>query len=379
RAPARLGAAPHPGRQAPRRLVKLAINIGLSLLMLGACLWLVWPSSGERDQMMATLAEMDIRYAIACACLMPVVHVLRAWRWKFLLAPLGVHPRPARLLAISSVGFMSILALPARLGEFVRPALIRTRGRISAAEALGTIAVERIGDGLMVSLLVFATFTVLRGPDSPVWMMPTAYVALAVFSSATAFLLCALRWPERTVDIAVRMTLSHRYAPRLAELLRSKLADMLRGFAALRDRRNLAAFAAWTVAYWSVNGLSMWVLAMGFQSIDLPVVGAFAIMGLIAVGIMLPNSPGLLGQFQWFCMLGLSLSIGEDLALHGVGKAYANLLYGIQVIWYIGIGGLALATPYVSISDVWSARSLSESESDHHQPVPTATVKEEAR
>ena len=32
------------------------------------------------------------------------------------------------LLAISSVGFMAILALPARLGELVRPGLLRKRG-----------------------------------------------------------------------------------------------------------------------------------------------------------------------------------------------------------------------------------------------------------
>ena len=67
------------------------------------------------------------------------------------------------LLAISSVGFMAILALPARLGEFVRPGLLRKRG-ISASAALGTVAVERIVDGLLVSLFVFVAFFALRGP-----------------------------------------------------------------------------------------------------------------------------------------------------------------------------------------------------------------------
>ena len=30
-------------------------------------------------------------------------------------------------------------------------------------------------------------------------------------------------------------------------------------------------------------------------------------MGLVGVGISLPNAPGLVGQFQWFTLLGLSL------------------------------------------------------------------------
>ena len=37
--------------------------------------------------------------------------------------------------------------------EFVRPALLRKRGHISGSAVLGTVAVERIVDGLMVSLL----------------------------------------------------------------------------------------------------------------------------------------------------------------------------------------------------------------------------------
>src|SRR5207247_1250591 len=111
--------------------------------------------------------------------LLVVVHLCRALRWNNLLAPLRVRIPPGPLLAISSVGFMAILALPARLGEFVRPGLLRKHGA-SASAALGTVAVERIVDGLLVSLFVFAAFSALRGPTSPGWMMWTAYGALAV-------------------------------------------------------------------------------------------------------------------------------------------------------------------------------------------------------
>src|SRR6185295_8334958 len=116
-----------------------------------------------------------------------VVQLTRALRWNYLLAPMGVRIPPAPLLAISAVGFMAILALPARLGEFVRPSLMRKRG-VSASAALGTVAVERIVDGLLVSLFVFAAFFSLRGPQAPRWMMPTAYAALGVFALAMIFL-----------------------------------------------------------------------------------------------------------------------------------------------------------------------------------------------
>src|SRR5690606_39620257 len=120
--------------------------------------------------------------------LVAMTHFCRAWRWNNLLEPIGVKLSPARLLAISSVGFMAILALPARLGEFVRPALIRRKGEISAAAALGTVAVERIIDGLLVSLFVFGALFAIRGPEAPTWMMPTAYAALGIFAAALVFL-----------------------------------------------------------------------------------------------------------------------------------------------------------------------------------------------
>lgn len=359
--------------------MKLVINLGLSLSTLAVCLWLVWPSAAERTEMVAALRSMDVGYALACLALLPIVHFCRAWRWNNLLAPIGAAQPPGRLLAVSSVGFMAILALPARLGELVRPALIRKKGEISASAALGTVAVERVVDGLFVSLVVFFAFSSLRQPDSPGWMMPTAYAALGIFSAALVFLVCSLRWPEKTVNTAVTMTLLRHIAPRLAEWLRDKLASMIRGFVVLNDRRNLLIFVAWTAIYWAVNGLSVWVLSLGFEAIDLPVVGAYAIVGIVAVGIMLPNSPGLIGQYTVFTMLGLSLSMGPDfglgtdnVALEGAAQAYANLLYGIQLVWYIGIGGLALTTPYVSLTEVWGSRTMDEPEQASDQtPAPT--------
>src|SRR5688500_7249356 len=248
--------------------MKLAINVGLSLVMLAACLWLVWPGPHERAGIEAAFASLSFRefgpYLAGFLALLGLTHFCRAWRWNNLLEPIGVRLAPGRLLAISSVGFMAILALPARLGEFVRPALIRRRGKVSAAAALGTVAVERIVDGLMVSLFVFGALFALRGPGAPDWMMPTAWAALGVFSAALIFLAFALRWPDATVRTALAMTGARRLAPGLADKLGEKLHAMIRGFTVLKDGRNLLVFVLWTLAYWIANGMSLWVLARGF-------------------------------------------------------------------------------------------------------------------
>jgi len=347
--------------------MKLAINLTLSLGMLALCLWFVWPSSQTLEQLRhayhALRWEAFGPYLAVYLGLMVIVQLTRALRWNNLLAPLGVRVPAGPLLAISSVGFMAILALPARLGEFARPGLIRQRG-VSASAALGTVAVERIVDGLLISLFVFGACFSLRGPDAPGWMMPTAYAALGVFSVALVFLVFAMRRPAATVAFCLRMSLLPRFAPKLATTIEVKLVEMIRGFDVLKDVTNLGTFVVWSIVYWFANGLAVWALAKGFHTIDpafqLSTMGALATMGIVAVGITLPNSPGNFGQFQWFTVLGLSLYIhgaaDKQTAMYATAFAFSNVHYFLQVLWYMGCGMLGLATPWVSLHDLAAAR-----------------------
>jgi uncharacterized protein (TIRG00374 family) len=350
--------------------MRLAINIALSLGMLALCLWLVWPDAHSRALLADAIAGIEMSefwpYLAGYLALMAVVHFCRSYRWNNLLAPIGVRLGTMRLLAISSVGFLAILALPARLGEFVRPSLIRQKGHVSASAALGTVAVERVVDGLLISLLVFVAFFSMRGdPDAPSWMMPTAYAALGVFAAALVFLIFALKKPEATVDFALAMSLLPRLAPKVARVIREKLLEMIRGLSVLRDRKNMLAFLAWSVTYWTCNGLCVWLLARAF-GLDLSIVGGFAVMGLVGVGITLPNAPGLFGQYQWFTMLGLSLYLGPEVLQDSptphptyiVALAFANVQYALQVIWYVAMGALGLASSHVSFADLRASRKL---------------------
>jgi glycosyltransferase 2 family protein len=360
--------------------MRLAINLLLSLGMLALCTWLVWPDGDERRQLALTISQLNwadlAPYLITYLGLQICVHLCRSLRWNHLLAPLGVQVPAGPLLAISSVGFMAILALPARLGEFVRPGLLRKGGYTTAAAALGTVAVERIVDGLIISLLVFGAFFAHRGPGAPGWMMPTAYAALSVFSVCLVFLVFAMRRPEPTVRFCLALTLLPRLAPRIATLIEHKLLDMIRGFAVLRDVRRLSAFLVWSVIYWGANGLGVWVLARAFH-LELTVVGAFATMGLLGVGISLPNSPGLVGQFQWFTLLGLSVYLGFDVsdkhtALYAQALTFAIAQHLLQVAWYVAMGGLGLASPWVSFHDLWASRSVTP---DAEAVLPAATAR----
>ena len=152
-------------RSAPKRppSLKLLVKILMSLLVGALCLWLAL----RRMDLSATasvLRGLPLSAVLVYAATMVPTHLFRAWRWKYLLRPVGVSLSFGRLMTISTVGFMAILALPFRLGEFARPYYVVRGGQSRMSALLGTVAVERIVDGLVLSILFFVTY-VLAIPD----------------------------------------------------------------------------------------------------------------------------------------------------------------------------------------------------------------------
>ncbi|MCH7488641.1 MAG: flippase-like domain-containing protein, partial [Chloroflexi bacterium] len=117
---------------------------GFAISLIFLVFFLVRTDFGEiRD------AFREANYAIAFASL-PVYFagiVVRTMRWQFLLRPVA-RVSIARLYPVVIIGLMANNLIPARAGELVRAYILGERERVSKAAALGTIAVDRIFDGL---------------------------------------------------------------------------------------------------------------------------------------------------------------------------------------------------------------------------------------
>jgi uncharacterized YccA/Bax inhibitor family protein len=77
------------------------------------------------------------------------------------------------LFSVTSVGFLAIIAIPARLGELARPYLITKKCHIRMTAAVGTILVERVFDCLTV-LLIF--LLALFFTPFPPWLIRSGIV-----------------------------------------------------------------------------------------------------------------------------------------------------------------------------------------------------------
>src|SRR5690554_5433533 len=79
-------------------------------------------------------------------------HVVRAYRWKYMLEPIGYTPKFWHRYHALMIGYLVNLLIP-RAGEATRAALLYQTDRISFSKSFGTIIAERMFDLVMLGVI----------------------------------------------------------------------------------------------------------------------------------------------------------------------------------------------------------------------------------
>lgn len=291
-----------------------------------------------RDDLGLTNWSLRLSHLGLYLAILSCIHWLRVLRWRPMLA--AFETVPLRVInRVGAAGFMSVFLLPLRLGELVRPFLISRNSAIPFGTALTTIAVERVADGLMVTLLLFG---VLIGvPDTALERHPEvrvgALAALAVFGSAMGVLVATAVARDWTVRLLRRLI--GLISGQLAEKIIGIATSFVDGLKVLRSPAALLQFLALTAGYWALNGLGMWVVALGFE-IDAPLAAGYAMMCCVVVGMMIPNSPGNVGSFWYFMLLPAGLYGVDANASHVIGFALSVWFMITLQVTVFGLWGL---------------------------------------
>jgi glycosyltransferase 2 family protein len=330
--------------------VKRALQIVVGLAISGAALWLTLRGK-DLGAIWAAMRAADYRYLAPYVVILLCIHLARTLRWGLLLAPVTRVPF-ARLNAVAAVGFMALMLLPFRLGEFARPYLIAEPGKLRMSSALSSVVAERIADGIFMGLLL--SVALLGVPDSApgvrVLRAGGVIVSLA-FAAGLVFLVVGYRNRALAVRVAgaVLRPLSRRLAGRVEDM-----ADaFIHGLRLVPGPGALAAFVALTLAFWGLSALGMKVLALGF-GFDLGFVQSCALLGVLVVGIMIPAGPGMVGTFQGAIVVGLGL-FAPAAAVATRGTAYANVLWAAQVVQQTALGTFFLFSRHIQLSRLASA------------------------
>lgn len=324
-------------------VVKHRAKFVISLVVAAVFIWLLRAGALPFLPDKQALADFQWWTFFAYLGAWTLVNVLRAWRSKFLLDPIYELPT-GKLLNTSFVGFAAILILPVRAGEFVRPALVREKGKLSGWSVTGTVAAERIIDGLLLSVILLiglaGSTTLDPLPEkigqlnvSPKVVPSATLTALCIFTAGfvvMALFYYARDWARNTARKVIGI-----FSPSFGVWFSDRVERVSGGLSFLPRWQYTLPFLFWTSVYWLLNAASTLLLSHGCGLSDLTFAQCCVITGFLALGIMVPNVPGFFGQFQFSVYAALSLFVAEDKLLTS-GSMLVFTMYLGQTIVLLG-------------------------------------------
>jgi uncharacterized protein (TIRG00374 family) len=339
--------------------MKRAVNLALSLAVTGVCSWWAFRDTNWSAQWQS-LASANYAWILPYLGVLAVIHLSRTLRWRALLS--GLEKVSFRAInEASAIGFMMLIVLPFRLGEFARPFLVARRSRIRRSAAMTSVVLERITDGILVAVAMrVVLFYVPEGAPNLALVRAGANVMFSVFAGGLLFLLFA-RWQQARAVRLVRATLG-RVSGRLAEVAAHVVDTFVGAMRQLPDRKQLAIFFGYTLLYWLANGAGMALLGLAFAGagpggeFHLSVFQGYVVMCVLVVGVMIPAAPGMVGTFQAAVKIGLLLFLPEAV-VKSSGLAFANVLWACQTTQQVGLGLILMLTGHLTFGEI--TRNLS--------------------
>jgi uncharacterized protein (TIRG00374 family) len=264
-----------------------------------------------------------------------VSYGVRAFRWQYLLAPIGAT-RFSTAFRTTVIGFAATFLLPARAGEVVRPYLLARRENLNATAAFATIILERLLD-LLVVLLLFAAFVLTAQPGTvsgdPALFARVKFGGLmagAVAIAGAVVLFALAGHPERMGRLALGV---ERVLPeRIARIVATFVETFAQGLAVMRQPRRLLVSLVLSVPLWLSIAAGIWLTSQAFH-ITFPYPASFLVMTILVVGVAVPT-PGAVGGFHLAYQIAVQSffgapddrAVGAAIVLHAISFVPVTLL-----------------------------------------------------
>ncbi len=139
------------------RLTKI-LKITLPLLLGVFLIWYSITSATpeERQKTLQYILGADPKWIILSIVMGICSHLSRAYRWKFLLEPIGYNLKLSNSFMAIMAGYLANLGIP-RSGEVLRGGIVSTYEDIPFKKAFGTIISERVVDSIMLLIIIAIT------------------------------------------------------------------------------------------------------------------------------------------------------------------------------------------------------------------------------
>lgn len=312
--------------------LRTVVVLALAAVLVAAFLYKV-----DLRRVLAEIARARPGWLALSLLTMFVNLALRAYRWQYLLEPLGAT-RFGNAFRATAVGFAASTVLPARAGEVIRPYFLARHEHMSATGVFATIILERLLDVVTV-LVLLASFVFVFGRELGE-ANPTVFLALkwaggiaGVASLAALIVLFLLAGDPGRLGRATRR-LEAIVPSAFIGLIAGVVEKFAIGLGAIRRPGYLLVALAWSFPLWLCIAVGIWTVAVAFR-LPVPFTGSFLLMSVLVLGVAVPT-PGAVGGFHEAFRLGATTFYGAPDAT-AVGAAIVLHLLSLGPSLLLGL------------------------------------------
>lgn len=302
----------------------------LGIIISAILVWLLFRNVNF-SELMAALRGANYWWLIPNVAIIILTMYQRAYRWKFMVAPIGKVPFE-KLVAATWIGFMANNVLPLRLGEFVRAySLSSQHPRITKSASLATIFTERMVFDLVALLLIFGSVLYISDLPMDDGMRTGLNIAIGIAILGLAFIILLALRPEKTGHLIATYLF---FLPRKGkDMIESIIGKFSRGVEFLKSPRAVMWVAIQTILIWILMALSNWFVFKAF-GFEVPLDTSFVVLVVVSVSILVPSTPGFVGVYHAGAVWSLTVyGIAKEDAL-----SCALVLHAAQYI-VVTLGG----------------------------------------
>lgn len=342
-----------------KRRIQMAVGAILTLLLL----WFLFRGTDWHEVWVATSSASLPWLVISTACVV-LTFFLRSQRWSYIVRTAGPVPY-ADIFDATQIGFLANFVLPARAGEAVRAVVLARLANLPITKCLAFGFLDRVTDlfGLLATLSITAlaytpesAVVLPQGYQPPAWasglLEPAAirnfaaFVAVAIVGLTVVMVLIYLN-----TRLALKMsdTIIGWVSPKLAAKVHDLIQHFADGLHVLRSASAMVGAIAFSLLTWFGSALAIWAALQAFH-VEGPWYTMFVVLGMTAIAISAPSTPGFVGAFHLGVMLGLFIAV-DGIGVE-VAKAFAIFSHLSNLVPVVVVGLYSLSRRRVGLFEL---------------------------
>lgn len=304
------------------RILKISIPLTLGIFLIWYSLNSSTPQ--EREQLWQSILDANKFWILVSFILGTISHFSRAYRWKFMLEPMGYKSSQANRFMAVMAAYLANFGIP-RSGEVLRAVTLSTYEGVPFEKGFGTIISERVAD-LLILMLVIGIALVFQTDDLLAYLQQQNINPLNTF-----FIFLGL---VAIIILGLNLVRRSKWLP--FQKIKDLARGLLEGMKSILNMEQKWAFIFHTVFIWGLYLLMFFVIQKSIpETANTP---AGIIMAAFVVGSFAVSATnGGIGVYP--------LAVGGVLIFFGVqdhaAEAFGWISWATQTAVVLLFGGLS--------------------------------------